>query len=537
MKLSVINRRWLVIAISTAAFGMASMAKSQETVLPDLGSSAGVLITPTQEAEYGAYTLYQMRNYGLILDDPLIDTWLQGMGYRLGAASDNPKQPYTFFMVRNRQINAFATLGGYIGINAGLVLTANTEDEVAGVLSHEISHVTQKHMVRSVERAKKDQLPILLATLGMIVAAQAAGGKSADDATAAAAIGSQALMIQRQIDYTRSNESEADRIGIMTLYRAGYQPAALGDFFSRMESSTRGNSGGYSTPDYLRTHPVTADRISEARDRAQRLSSQPKPSNAKETESTNPLIPDFAKAPSNAGKLAPVGQDFPWAKERLRVLSAASPGSAVTEYKRGIDGFETPLTDAQKYGLALAYIGTRSGMQAEIQLNAIAKDYPNNLWIGLAKAEAAQFLTPPLLAQTRYEQLMAQFPANRAIILSYSGYLLEQNNPVMAVKALEILRQLATDNANDIIYQRTLARAYDLSGNENRAIESYAEVSYLNGMIDDAITQLSSLLKKDDLDFYQRARVETRIEELTPISLELKRQGIKAERQGPSRSS
>lgn len=537
MKSPVLKQHWLVIAITIAGLGVSGTARPQETVLPDLGSSAGVLITPAQEAEYGAYTLYQMRNYGLILDDPLIDTWLQGMGYRLGASSDNPKQPYTFFMVRNRQINAFATLGGYIGINAGLVLAAKTEDEVAGVLSHEISHVTQKHVVRSVERAKKDQLPILLATLGMIVAAQAAGGKSANDATAAAAIGSQALLIQRQIDYTRSNESEADRIGIMTLYRAGYDPAALGDFFARMESSSRGNSGGYTTPDYLRTHPVTADRISEARDRAQRINSIPNQPNPKDSESTNPLIPDFAKAPASTGRLAPVGQDFAWAKERLRVLSASSPGSAVTEYKRGIDGFETSLTDAQKYGLALAYIGTRSGAQAEIQLNAIAKDYPNNLWIDIAKAEAAQFVSTPLLAQTRYEQLMRNYPSNRAVILSYSAFLLEQNNPDMALKALDVLRQLPTDNAEDIIYQRTLARAYELSGNENRATESYAEVSYLNGMVDDAISQLTTLLQRDDLDFYQRARVETRIEELTPISLELKRQGIKAERQGPSRSS
>lgn len=537
MKFPGFKQRWLVFAIAAACLGGAGRAMPQETVLPDLGSSAGVLITPAQEAEYGAYTLYQMRQYGMILDDPLIDGWLAGMGHRLGASSDNPKQPYTFFMVRNRQINAFATLGGYIGINAGLVLTAKNEDEVAGVLSHEISHVTQKHMVRSVERAKKDQIPILLATIGMIVAAQAAGGKSANDATAAAAIGSQALMIQRQIDYTRSNESEADRIGIMTLYRAGYEPAALGDFFARMETSSRGNSGGYSTPDYLRTHPVTADRISEARDRAQRISALPATTNAKDAESINPLIPDFAKAPASTGRLTPVGLDFDWAKERIRVLSANSPGSAVTEYKRGIDGYETSLTDAQKYGLALAYIGTRSGAQAEIQLNALYKTYPNNLWIAVARAEAAQHVANPLLAQTRYEHLMKQFPDNRAVILSYSEFLLEQNNPAMALKALEALRRLSTDNAEDIIYQRTLARAYELSGNENRAIESYAEVSYLNGMIDDAITQLSALLKKDDLDFYQRARVETRIEELTPISLELKRQGIKADRQGSSRSS
>lgn len=530
-------RHCLLAVAAGAGLGGAGIAMPQETALPDLGSSAGELITPAQEAEYGAYTLYQMRQYGLILDDPLIDTWLQGMGHRLGASSDNPKQPYTFFMVRNRQINAFATLGGYIGINAGLVLTAETEDEVAGVLSHEIAHVTQKHMVRSVERAKKDQIPILLATIGMIVAAQAAGGKSADDATAAAAIGSQALMIQRQIDYTRSNESEADRIGIMTLYRAGYDPGALGDFFARMESSTRGNSGGYTTPDYLRTHPVTADRISEARDRAQRIAPFQSSAAAKDADSINPLIPDFAKAPASTARLAPVGQDFAWAKERLRVLSASSPGSAVTEYRRGIDGYESSLTDAQKYGLALAYIGTRSGAQAEIQLSALSKTYPNNLWIALARAEAAQHVANPLLAQTRYEQLMQQFPDNRAVILSYSGFLLEQNSPSLAEKALEVLKRLSTGNAEDVIYQRTIARAYELSGNENRAIEAYAEVSFLNGRVDDAITQLTALLQKDDLDFYQRARVETRIEELTPISLELKRQGIKADRQGGSRSS
>lgn len=530
------RHRCLALALATA--GLSGLADAQETVLPDLGSSAGELITPAQEAEYGAYTLYQMRQYGMILDDPLVDTWLQGMGHRLGAASDNPKQPYTFFMVKNRQINAFATLGGYIGMNAGLVLTARTEDEVAGVMSHEISHVTQKHMVRSVERAKKDQLPILLATIGLIVAAQASGGESADDATAAAAVGSQALMLQRRIDYTRSNESEADRIGIMTLYRAGYDPAALGDFFARMQSSTRGNSGGYTTPDYLRTHPVTADRISEARDRAQRIGSLPGATNPKDTDSINPLLPEFAKAPSGSGEPTPVGADFEWAKERLRVLSAPSPGSAVIEYQRGIDGYDAALTDAQRYGLALAYIGTRSGAQAEIQLDRLAKQYPNNLWVGLARAEAAQRMPNTLLARTRFEQLLKQFPGNRAVILSYAGFLLEQDSPAMAAHALDVMKQLSNDdNADDYTYQRTMARAFELSGNENRAIESYAEVAYLNGQIDDAIAQLTALLAKDDLDFYQRARVENRIAELTPISLELKRQGIRAERQGGSRRS
>jgi len=221
-----LTKKPLVLALATCLAMSGGLAMAQDTALPELGSSAGELITPAEEQQYGGYTLHQLRQYNYLLDDPLIDNWLQTMGHRLGASSDNPKQPYTFFMMRNRQINAFATLGGYIGMNAGLILTATSEDEVAGVISHEISHVTQKHVLRAVERAKKDQIPIMLAALGMIVAAQSAGSSSATDnsannATMAAVIGAQALMIQRQIDYTRSNESEADRIGIQTLYRSG----------------------------------------------------------------------------------------------------------------------------------------------------------------------------------------------------------------------------------------------------------------------------------------------------------------------------
>src|SRR6185503_16856825 len=172
--------------------------------------------------EYGAETLYQLRRLGYVLEDPLIDSWLDAMGHRLGAASGQADQSFTFFVMRDRQINAFATLGGYIGVNAGLMLTAESEDEVAGVLAHEISHVTQHHVLRAVERSRKDQIPMLLAELAVIVASQAAHGRSADNAVDAAAISAQALFVQRQINYTRSNEAEADRIGIQTLYRSGY---------------------------------------------------------------------------------------------------------------------------------------------------------------------------------------------------------------------------------------------------------------------------------------------------------------------------
>ncbi len=522
----------LTLVPSTVSF-------AQEIGLPELGSSASELITPAQEQQYGSYTLYQLRRYNYLLEDPLIENWLQTMGHRLGASSDKPKQPYTFFMMRDRRINAFATLGGYIGMNAGLVLTAKTEDEVAGVLSHEISHVTQKHVLRSVERAQKDQIPIMLAALGVIIAAQSASSSSsssntdnsANNAAMAAAIGAQALMVQRQIDYTRSNESEADRIGLQTLYRAGYKPEAMADFFARMESTGRANAGGYTRPDYLSSHPVTAIRISEARDRAQRLVQDSPNLKLSSAGNKNPLLPDFGQ-PTAVSSVSAIGQsDFTWAKERLRVLSAASPAEAISEYKRGIDGFDRSLNEAQRYGLALAYIRNRQGGDAENLLAPLQKLYPDSLWLGLARAEAAQAGKKPAQAQSRFEQLFSAFPRNRAVALSYAQFLLEQDDSRQALRAQDVLRQLDNDG-QDALLQRQFARAYELSGNLLRAAEAHAEVAFLNGRVDDAINQLTALLKNDDLDYYQRTRVEARIAAFRPISLELERQGIKPDKQG-----
>lgn len=533
MNASRIHRHALACALA-AAMLPAGQPHAQDSGLPELGSSAGELITPAQEAQYGSYTLYQLRQYNYLLEDPMIESWLQGIGHRLGAASDNPKQPYTFFMMRDRRINAFATLGGYVGMNAGLVLAANTEDEVAGVLSHEISHVTQKHVLRAVERAQKDQLPIMLAALGVIIAAQSAGSSSNDDsannAAVAAAVSAQALMIQRQIDYTRSNESEADRLGIQTLHRAGYNPEGMADFFARMEATGRANAGGYNLPDYLRSHPVTATRISEARDRALRISQERPGLKLTAISNNNPLLPDFGQAVITAAKPGGTG-DFAWAKERLRVLSAASAGEAISEYKRGINGFNYSLTAPQRYGLALAYIRNRQGAEAETMLSALIAEHPDSLWVGLARAEAAQAAKKPGLAQSRYEQLIDAYPRNRAVALSYAQFLLEQDDSRQALRAQAILRQM-DNTGQDALLQQQFARAYELSGNLLRAAEAHAEVAFLNGRVDDAINQLTKLLKNDDLDYYQRARVEARIAAFRPISLELARQGIKPEQQG-----
>lgn len=502
----------------------------EESRLPDIGSSAGEVISPAEQAEYGAMTLAQLRHYDYVLEDPLIDSWLQSMGNRLAASSETPKQPFTFFMLRDRQINAFATLGGYIGVNAGLVLAARSEDEVAGVLSHEIAHVTQSHVLRAVERAKRDSIPIMLAMLGAIAVAQSSGGNSSDDATMAAVMSAQGLIAQRQIDYTRSNEAEADRIGIRALSRAGYDPEGMASFFERLQAASRGNQGGERerAPDYLLTHPVTSLRITEARERAAKL---PKPSKNPAPDegmlSSNPLLPGNLRLPTSQARGA-TGQ-FDWARERLRAFSANTPSAAIAEYDRIANGQKGGLDDGQRYGLAVARLEAGQGAAAAAELAPLLAKHPGDLWLTLGLAEAEARSGKAEAANKRFESLVSAMPNNRAVALTYAKVLGERNTPAAGKRAQAILRPLLAGSGDDPLFQQTFARASEIAGDPIRAGEAYAEAAYLNGRPEQALIQLNTLKKRSDLDYYARARIDARIAAITPTVLELRRQGIKDE--------
>ena len=518
------------------SLGFITSSQAQNSILPDMGSSAAELLSPEQEAEYGAYTLYQLRNYGYVLDDPLLDAWLQGMGHRLGAASDRPEQPFTFFLMKNRQINAFATFGGYIGMNAGLILTAQAEDEVAGVLAHEISHVTQRHILRSVERSQKDQLPILLAMLAVVVAAQQSTSNSSDDAIGAAVIGGQALIAQRQINFTRSSEAEADRIGIQTLHRSQYRTGAMADFFERMATAGRGNSGGYQVPDYLRSHPVTTTRISEARERAVRIDKEAKPFAASSATQPNLLIPSQFNLNVQSGDSAPIRQ-IDWARERLRMLTAASPQIAINEFKGMMSGISAKkLTDPERYGYALALMQSGSPGASEAILEQLKPQYPDNLWVELAYAENAHYAKNTSQSQQRFEALLKKYPQHLAVSLTYARTLGETGTADAGRRAQTVLRPLLAQSSDDPIFQKSYARASELAGDINRASEAYAEAAYLNGRPEDALKQLDALLKKENIDYVQRARVEARMAAITPEVLEMRRQGVKPSQQPPDRT-
>lgn len=523
-----------LLALALAfALGHAAPAHPQQLGLPDIGSSAAELLTPQEEIEYGEYTLFMLRRYGYVLEDPLIDGWLASLGHRLAASSDRPEQPFTFFLMRDRQINAFATLGGLVGVNAGTILNARGEDEVAGVMAHEISHVTQRHVLRAVERAKKDQMAIMLATLGVIIAAQQSGGRDAhgnrtsDDAIQAAVIGGQALAAQRQINYTRTSEAEADRVGIQTLHRSGYNADGMADFFERMQRITRSDSGD-SAPSYLQTHPVTTTRMSEARERADRLRrDKPRLANTgSRTVNTNPLLPFGLDAGAPMSQAAPVRM-FDWVRERMRVLTAPSPDKAMRESRELLEDAGPKAGDPLRYGLALAQSRNGYPAAAEDVLMALAKAHPDNLFVAVALAENAWTARNEALARKRFEALLASHPDDRTVVLSYAGTLTAIGEADAGKRAQAILRPLLSGNARDPLFQRTFGRASELAGDEARAGEAYAESAWLNGRAEDALNQLNALLKRNDLSYIQRARVEARVAEITPEVLDMKRRKIR----------
>jgi len=230
--------------------------------LPDLGDVSQATISPQQERQIGEQSMFEIRADKSYLDDAEVSDYLNQLGYQLVANSNEPGQEFEFFALNDNTINAFAMPGGFIGVNTGLILTAQSESELASVLSHEIAHVTQHHLARMVAGQKFDSIASMAAIAVAILAA-----RSNPDAAQATIAGAQAGAIQRQLNFTRTHEEEADRIGLATLQKAGFDIRAMPAFFERLQKATRLLEGNM--PSWLRTHPITSDRIADIASRVQ----------------------------------------------------------------------------------------------------------------------------------------------------------------------------------------------------------------------------------------------------------------------------
>lgn len=525
----------ILACLASVGAGLLTPARAQDggTSLPDIGSSAAQIITPAEQEQYGLMTFRELRKEGLVLEDPLLEDWLQNIGERLGAHSNKPTQKFHFFIVKSRDINAFATLGGYVAVNAGLIIATRSEDELAGVMSHEIAHVTQNHVLRAVEKQSKAQVPIVLAMLAAIVLSSHSNSTSAGNAGEAAIATGTGLMAQQAIDFTRENETEADHLGILTLARAGYDPVAMATFFQRLQAAYRSNEGQgkYKVPDFLIDHPVTTTRISDAFDRARQIKQREAatPAATALPPPGNLLLPaDLTlRATALATPSLQRGMDYPWARERLRVLSAESPSAAIGEYEKIRAADPAAFGDAQRYGLDLALIEHGDAGTALSDLQRLAQRHPDIAWLDLAIASARFHAGQQAAALADYDALLARWPGNRAVILSYAGTLGRIGTADAGRRAQAILRPLADGGTYDPEFQQTFARACEIAGDNARASEAYAVAAFLNGRAEDALNQLEGLKRRTDLDYYERARVEALIEAFKPIVLEMRKQGIR----------
>jgi predicted Zn-dependent protease len=458
------------------------LAPTLAVELPSIGDPAERLITPDQERQLGEAFMRRLRQQVPFVDDPELNAYLSGLGNRLVANSDAPGLHFTFFIVDNDAINAFAAPGGFIGMHSALVLAARNESELAGVLAHEIAHVTQKHLVRAYDSASRLSLPTAAAILAAILI-----GTQSSEAGQAAVMTVQAGSIQQQINFTRANEKEADRIGMQTLARSEFDPMGMPGFFERLYQSSRYYGDGI--PHFLSTHPVTTDRIAESTARAE----QERPRQIQDS------------------------LNFYLAQAKLRVLASRDPRQAM-QY------FSQPRTDpalpeaARDYGhaLALARVGDHAGAAAI--LTRLGKADPDRIAYPLALAQTHQSAGRHEQALEQYRSLLELYPANPVLVEGYANSLLYGKQFAEAYRVLEETRRRQPNPSPDL-YQ-LLAKAATGMGRQADAHEAMAEYYHLNGQTHAAIEQLTIASRLPGQDFYQSSRIEARLQEFKTLALE-----------------
>ena len=444
--------------------------------LPDFGDSSGALISPVQEQELGEAFMRSVRSQVKLVSDPNINSYIRQLGARLVVNSDTPNYPFTFFVVNDPSVNAFAGPGGYIGVHTGLILAAERESELAGVMAHEIAHVTQRHLLRAYESAQQLSLPTAAATIAAILLGVASGNADAGIAGASAV---QAGSIQHQLNFTRANEKEADRIGIQTLARSDIDPFGMPAFFERLYQTTR-LYGAASVPEFLSTHPVTTDRIAESTERAAKYG-HGKRRNSLEFELT---------------------------KVRLEVLGSREPGTLIRNFKPEAGA-------AQRYGLALASWRTDKKAEARKQLNILRRSDPDRIIYRTTLANL-------LMEDGKHEEglkllqdTLSLYPGDLVVGQYYAEALLLAGNASEARSV--VLKLLRDEDARTLPMYELWARATSVDGPAWETRFATAELYFMIGNVPLAIDQLEQALALKDLKNYDRARVQARLHDFKSI--------------------
>lgn len=459
--------------------------------LPDLGDSSQVSLTPAQERKIGEAIMRQIRAQGGYLQDPEVNDYLNELGHRIVAASRDTKQDFEFFAVPDPQINAFALPGGFIGVHTGLILLAQNESELASVLAHEISHVTQRHMARMVANQKNSML-LSLAGLALAILASRAGGESGSQGAQAAIASTQALAVQNQLNFTRENEYESDRIGFSRLVAAGFDPNGASVFMARLQRASRFAEGN--APSYLRTHPITYERIAEAQSRAEGVPYR--------------QVPDSLEFHLVRALLKSYQGD---AREQVANFDAA-----LREKKYNNDV-------AERYGLVAALLRAKNLARAKTELAQLEKITPPHPMIEAMAGNVLMGAEEYPAAAARFENALQRYPNKMQLIYDYPEALINAKRPAEAAAFAE--KQLARFPGDGPLHQ-IAARAYAAQNMRLKQHEHQGEFYAWAGNLPGAIDQFELAAKAGDGDFYQISVVESRLRKLRSDMAELQRNGF-----------
>jgi predicted Zn-dependent protease len=418
-------------------------------------------------------------------DDAEATDYINTLGNRLVAHSSEARQDFEFFLIRDPQINAFALPGGFVGVNTGLIFSAQGESELASVLAHEIAHVTQRHIARMIAQQKQSQVFSIAALAAALLLSRASG----QAAEAAAAFGS-AGAIQGQLNFTRANEQEADRVGLQILERSGFDPRAMATFFERLQRATRIYETG--APSYLRTHPLTYERIADIENRIR----------------------------DRSYKQVPDSLEFQLIRAKLKA-QLDPPDEAVTFFETGLKERRFLSEAATHYGLARSLLRVKNTTRAQKELEALRKVTPASPIVETLACEIAQGAAAALNC---FRDASRAYPSYRALVYAHVDALLQAGQPGTALKLVEERLQSITDDYRLYLLQ---ARSYAALNKHLAQHRAQAEAYVRMGNVTSAVEQLQLGLKSGDGDFYQLSSAESRMRELRRVDEEQKREDKK----------
>lgn len=444
------------------------------TTLPDLGDESAVALSPLEERRLGEEFMREARARLDILEDPEATEYLQTLGQRL-TQSARTDAPFRFFLINNPTINAFAVPGGFVGVHTGLILAARNEAELAAVLAHETAHITQRHIPRMIAESQRTMGPALAAILaGILLAASGQGGGEA------AILLTTAGMAQHELNFTRSFEEEADRIGMTILDGAGFDARAMPAFFERLDTQNRLNE--VNVPEFLRTHPITSRRIAESRDHAQAFAAR--------------------RNPDETG--------FLHAQARLRALTV-KPDEALSGFRTALDSKNGKApTAADRYGLAVALLANRETEAARHESIALLTRNPVYLPYRILRAETDMATGKNAAGLDLFAKTLQQTPGSLALIQRYAAALLRAKRAEEARALLD--RTVRRRNDEPALY-RMLATAAGEAGRPLEAHRAFGEYYYRIGQPRAAVEQFELALRLANSTYYV-ASLEARIREI-----------------------